>query len=211
MEIVNKNKMYFANEASRQRYILKHNLKGEQIPKQLETLQPNSSITFIDITTVDKPQKYLQEIKKLLDKNGVKWFVAFGTALGFYRDKDIIKGDSDFDIVVLADGRDLSFIDDFPYRVIRTVNSDKPYQKCFQSEDNVIIDICFFYREGDEYYTKTPQGQFRDKVSVIGDLQAIRTKYGTFPFPEKMPEYLTTRYGDWKTPKYGALSSSIKQ
>ena len=208
-------KIEFVDEASRQRYIAKHNLKEEDVmpaPKgeSISAIHPDGSITFIDITTLDKPQKYLQEIKKLLGANGMKWYVAFGTALGLYRDKSFIKGDSDFDIAVLADGRDLSFLDEFPYKVVRIVEDDKLYQKCFQTEDNLIIDICFFYRDGEEYYTKTPQGQFRDKVSIIGDIKPIRTKYGVFPFPEKMEDYLVARYGDWQTPKPGALSSSIK-
>jgi hypothetical protein len=30
------------------------------------------------------------------------------------------------------------------------------------------------------------------------------------PFPEYIEDYLVARYGDWKTPKYGATTSSIK-
>ena len=38
----------------------------------------------------------------------------------------------------------------------------------------------------------------------------LDTKYCKLPIPEKIEDYLVARYGDWKTPKYGASTSSIR-
>jgi hypothetical protein len=181
----------------------------------VQTYHTEGSINFTDVRKVEKPERYLLDAQEILDKYCLKWFLAFGTALGFYRDKDFIPGDSDIDIVILADGYNCDgFIKDLnaKYRIIRVVrNEERIHQVCFQGDDNFIIDVCFYYRDNEEYYTIAGDNkQFRDSVDVIGDITAIKTKYGSFPFPERMPDYLKARYGDWQTPKYGALTSSIK-
>jgi hypothetical protein len=36
------------------------------------------------------------------------------------------------------------------------------------------------------------------------------TKYCSVYIPERIEDYLKDRYGDWQTPKYGAITSSLK-
>lgn len=59
---------------------------------------------------VDNAMKALKDATDLLDEIGVRYFLAFGTALGLYRDKKLIKWDWDVDLICL--GEDISFIDD---------------------------------------------------------------------------------------------------
>jgi len=96
------------------------------------------------------------------------------------------------------------------YTLIRKVKDDKIHQLAFWGEDKFILDLCFFYKEGDEWFTKAGVGMFRDKIDIIGEPQDLDTKYGSFPIPEKIEDYLEVRYGDWKTPLLGAHGKSIK-
>jgi phosphorylcholine metabolism protein LicD len=169
-------------------------------------------------TTVEEainPEDDLRTAKTILEKLDVSWYLAFGTALGFYRDKDFIKGDTDIDIAILAD-KDTPFgeiMDKFQeeYQLIRSVTKDgKIYQMCFQGYDYFIIDICFFYRNDDVYESYCEGGKWEDKVDTVSLTKELQTKYGNYPIPFHIEEYLTARYGDWQTPKPGAITSSIK-
>ena len=169
-------------------------------------------IKFVDITKLKNNKDHLINIRKAL--KDYKWFLAFGTALGLYRDKDFIPEDTDIDVAIIASNKpnitklEKAFKD---YKVVRTVKDDeKIYQICFQSKDKMIIDICFFYEIDEFYYTRAGGGQFIDLQEVIGETKKKKTKYGIFPFPEKIEEYLEGRYTDWKTPKHGAVGSSKK-
>ena len=192
-----------------------NNIKDEYsklFKKKMQVLN-HGQINFVDITKLEKPEEHLKNVKRILDDSQAKWFLSFGTALGFYRDGDFIPGDSDIDVVVFADDFNYKeLVDKFlkEYKHLRTVkDGDRDYQHCFQAEDGLIIDICLYYKDGDEYYTKAEGGDFRDKAEYIKP-KMFETKYGSFPMPEKIEEYLTDRYDDWRTPKHGEIASSKK-
>ena len=44
--------------------------------------------------------KNLKLLKKVFDKFGVRFFLAYGTCLGAYRDNNFLPGDNDIDIMV---------------------------------------------------------------------------------------------------------------
>ena len=171
-----------------------------------------SEIKFTEVDKLESPERYLNMVAGLL--HGVKWCFAFGTALGLHREKGFIPCDTDIDVMILVD-------DVFPMdiaarfiglRMIRTVLCDRDYhQIAFQADDGMIIDLCFFYRDGDNYISYCEGGYWKDPVDVIGRFSLADSKYGAFPVPEKIEEYLTIRYGDdWKVPRYGDNACSIK-
>lgn len=170
---------------------------------------------FNTVDNIKEPERYLLKAQDILNRFGVKWYLGFGTALGLYRDKDFIKGDTDVDLVIIADENtptleiDEAFEKEFTF--IRSVsNYDKQMQSAFQGNDGFIVDVCYFYEDGDYLYSDAEGGTFKDLKSTIGTPKLLETKYGSFPIPENIEEYLIARYGDWKTPKYGAITSSIK-
>lgn len=172
------------------------------------------TIKFVDISVLDLTDIYKTIKEKLIDYT---WFVGFGTALGLYRDKQTIPKDTDIDICILEENQEKiekikSLFSSKHFEHIRTTLYDNKIQQfCFQRPDNLILDICFFYSNDDYFVNQSECGTFKDKKEVIGSLQFIKTKYGILPFPEQIENYLTDRYGDWKIPKYGLISSSLTQ
>jgi phosphorylcholine metabolism protein LicD len=154
--------------------------------------------------------------KDILNKFNVKWWLSFGTALGLHRDKDFIKGDTDIDISVWATENTPfdDIIDEFKkyFRPLRAVYNDgKLQQFAFVHENGLIYDICFHYEEGDTLVSHADVGKWVDNKKLFEDPQYVKTKYGKFPFPNTIEEYLLARYGDWGTPKYNCNGSSIKK
>lgn len=173
------------------------------------------SINFVTVEHIKEPERYLIDAKEVLESLNLRWSLAFGTALGFYRDKDFIPLDTDVDVVVLADDktpvRGIVEALEGRYKLIREVfDGDKCMQTAFQGEDGYILDIIYLYRDGDKLYSHAEGGTYVDKYENLAFLRYYDTKYGIFPLPGKIEEYLTDRYGDWKTPKHGAITSSNK-
>lgn len=126
-----------------------------------------------------------------------KWFISDGTLLGFHRNKDFIPQDTDIDVAVMVD--DVAPDIDLDMELIRTATwDDKIVQKAYRDLNECIFDIFFYYKEGDYYVTRGDYGFIKLPAYEIID---YKTKYGTFPAPKQTEEYLTLRYGDWKTPK----------
>jgi len=137
--------------------------------KKAELIIETKEIEFTDISKLNSNDEHLLNIRKALKK--YKWYLAFGTALGLYRDKDFIPGDTDIDVAVIDEKPDVEEIKKAfkKYEIVRTVKDDKKiYQICFQAKDKMVIDICFFYESEDTYYTRAGGGQFIDYKDVIG-------------------------------------------
>jgi len=177
-------------------------------------LRINNFVPEIILTTAQQatdPAAGLRTTARILDSLGAKWFLAFGSALGFYRDKDFIKGDTDIDIAVI--GEEPRVIDKLSarYDYIRELSyNGNLMQTAFQGKDRFIIDICYFYEDKENYYSFCEGGKWVDKKKNIGRPKLLKTEYGLFPFPEMIEDYLQDRYGNWKIPKHGAITSSIK-
>lgn len=183
----------------------------------METVVQNfGPIEFTTVDKVDRPEKYLLFVAEILNRHGVRWFLSFGTALGFYRENDFIQSDTDIDINVLDASQkkiaDIIWEIENKYDCVRSVTRDeKQMQVAFQDFlNNFVIDICFFYANDVGYYSYCEGGMWQDRKEIIGDLKLFKTKYGEFPMPSRIEDYLVDRYGDWKTPRYGEISSSIK-
>lgn len=55
---------------------------------------------------IDNAAKALREASDMLDKMGIRHFLAFGTCLGVVRDKELIKWDWDIDLIMLGEDLD---------------------------------------------------------------------------------------------------------
>ena len=135
--------------------------------------------------------------KFLSDK---RYFLEAGTALGFYRDGGIIEWDTDVDFGMLYEDWNDAYIDqlaDIGFALHKDYG-DKGRQLTFKYK-GVKVDIFLFFRHQDkrvctayepkEFFMPFPAEMIENTKIVKG-----------YPMPDPIEEYLTIRYGDWRTP-----------
>jgi hypothetical protein len=134
---------------------------------------------------------------------GIPYWLSAGTALGFYRDGNFIADDSDIDLGVKDDipiERIENAMLNAGFSANRFRNSKGiPRQRAF-IKDGIPIDISIYSLEGDFYTFQTPYGVIKKPKHLLEDLHTIEFHGRTYPIPNP-EEYLTWRYGDWRTPK----------
>jgi hypothetical protein len=159
-------------------------------------------VEFVRSDSVDVG-RVLKAGADILNRNGASWYLAFGSALGFYRDGDIIPQDTDIDVAVLVDDNTPEefferLLDDFKkeFRYLRSVKKDdKQHQSAFLHENGFIFDLCFYYPNNGARESFCEGGRWEDRVTGI---RMIDTRYGAYPIPENIEEYLSGKYGDWR-------------
>ena len=131
------------------------------------------------------------------------YWVSAGTALGLYRDKEFIDGDTDVDIAMIGfEGID-TFIRErlVGFDEIRNVyHEGKPQQLAFM-KNNTIFDIYLHWQENDTYVNYGEMGKQVMPVYMYSSLKKLDTKYGELNFPSDPEEYFKIRYGDWQIPQ----------
>jgi len=160
------------------------------------------------MTSSDK-FKFLLEVKDVLDKAGITFWIDFGTLLGFYRDGDFLRGDPDMDIGIKRENQEkvVEVIDELKKigKVITRVDkADKHYLAGYKIyRDDFWIDIAFFWDCNDKWILPISEWP---KVMVFKkeyytNLVDIEIKGVKFKMPEKIEEYLELHYGkDWRRP-----------
>ena len=143
----------------------------------------------------------MRDFKRIMDANGIKFFLIFGTLLGAVRDKDYIDWDTDVDTgCYYEDYEKIKALDDkfrdvgfkvLPKEII-------PPMDGYYIRDQEKIEIWFFKKDATHYAYDNKikyEHKFLDKLDTI-DL--CGTEFNTPSFRE---EFLEVTYGDWKTPK----------
>ncbi|MBC8175144.1 MAG: LicD family protein [Candidatus Marinimicrobia bacterium] len=166
-----------------------------------------------------KMKKLLSDTVSILEKNGIKYWLDFGTLLGVIRDKELIAWDHDVDICI--SGKDvekfLAIKKKFPIRYRISMRYDhtgrlpgtlrlikikywhRKYLMLFKFQE-IYLDIFIKYRVGDYYYwisTHTPK---RVKAEYHEDLDTIYWDNRNYAIPSNVDQYLTDTFGDWRTP-----------
>jgi GR25 family glycosyltransferase involved in LPS biosynthesis len=157
--------------------------------------------------------KTLIDMNDILQKNGQRFLLSFGTLLGVIREGKFIEHDNDIDIGV--------FIDDYNQEVEEEIlkkfklkhrlgSLETGYEVSFtHSETNVNIDIFVYYTEKDFIWSPSFFGlcdnaknkMCRWKFSPF-NLKKIEFLNRMFNIPDNPELYLTESYGkDWKIPK----------
>ena len=147
-------------------------------------------------------ENFGQILKEGTDSLKMPYWISAGTALGLYRDKDYIKGDTDIDVEVMGYvGIGLDIVTNMKgFELVRSVITDgRPMQLAFQ-KDRTIFDIYIYWDEGDDVVNRNDMCTLRLPKKFL-KTETIETKYGKYPFPSPIEEYLVYRYGDWLTPK----------
>ena len=130
-----------------------------------------------------------------------------GTALGLYRDKDFCKGDTDIDFIMFGynsmnKGYEQGMLGTlYDFKLVRSIyDEDLVQQLCWQ-KNGVLIDIYYFYDDGNRYTNHSEGGWSFMPKPIFDDRKELSTKYGTYYFPMPIETYLAITYGtDWSVP-----------
>lgn len=102
----------------------------------------------------------LQCFANALNSEGIKYWPAFGTLLGYYRNHDFIPFDIDIDMAAfLCDSERIrKALNKEGFSLIRyyRVNSDGGYEECYKHKDySTTIDVFYFQKNADCMYCYT--------------------------------------------------------
>ena len=169
------------------------------------------------MTIKEEAVKNLKTIKSILDELNVKFWIDGGTCLGAYRDKDFCEGDEDdidlcctYDnigqkenIVKLAKEKGFELWHNWQMEIALTKNGSK-------------VDIFFYKKQGEEYFSHLYSGNQIHSYCVVPahfyeNLEPIKFYDMDFQVPSPIEEYLTYKYGDWKTKIHRKDYSCVNQ
>jgi len=159
-------------------------------------------------------EKLLLEVKEVMDRLGVQFFLRQGTCLGAVRDNAFIPWDDDLDLGVilgvkgfteqkikplLAAFREIGFY-------VQSESSDSVIYATLLRDD-IRVDV-LFHRVIDEQIYHWPGIWF--PVTLFNQLKEINFIGETFLVPNPPEEYLRIKYGpDWQTPKRFSYAKDV--
>lgn len=152
--------------------------------------------------------KNLIEMKKILEKNNIKFLPAFGTLLGLFRDKDLISHDIDIDIII-----DFIFFEKFNSIFNQFINDGFSMVRSYHNgklltieKNNEHIDFYFFKKVmmGNKFMYTLSESNYKFNYSFFEDQIKIVVKDETFEIPMQTESILELLYGKkWKIPLKG--------
>jgi len=151
---------------------------------------------------VEVGTRNLVDINHAFARHGLKFWLAFGTALQVYRDGKIAEYDWDTDIAVFLKDCDKLFpvtdlLSKCDFQPVRCNNTCVSYAR-----GNEYTDVYYFEpdEKGDMYVCTGYQSERR----FFDNLKGIEFAGETFLIPENIEAYLRNLYGDdWRTPIWG--------
>jgi len=185
---------------------------------------------------VNNANTALLEASVLLTDIGVRHYLAFGTALGVYRDKMLIKWDWDVDLICL--GEDIDKIDNNVKKILDagfsdfkrkqdipkwkredgTISEEKYVRTYSFKKYGVRIDIDPAYISADGKSRLILKGRKRQifvaEVNIEWFDNPLKIRYNNYEYnlPNPPEDYLKSNYGNgWNKPTYGPMPWSKRQ
>ena len=163
----------------------------------------------------------LKDMKTILNKLNIPFFLTFGTSLGYHREKKILEHDYDIDIGIFYNDCKKNISDKILSSALfrkhgewGELDDGKEYS-FIHKKTNVRIDLYIFYEEDDYLWTATYAHPLCSKMKY----NKCRWKYSKFkPTEIKFLDdnyyivpikFLEEQYGDWKIPKKVGYSKSV--
>lgn len=177
---------------------------------RVRSYQPNVHGTVLRDLPVGVAERVLLEGISVVEQVGYKYWVSAGTALGLHRDKRLIGHDTDLDIEVYARWGVFTRVEevelqnrmaDAGFTLKRTQRYKTKLQQLAYVKEGVIFDIYFFYDgiDGLDFVNFCEHGVYRFRKKFYPP-RKTGTVLGDLMMPCFIDEYLSRRYGDWKTP-----------
>ncbi|XP_050695903.1 ribitol-5-phosphate transferase FKTN-like isoform X1 [Eriocheir sinensis] len=172
-----------------------------------------------------KAWKLLGKAKTLLDQLKIPFWLSSGTCLGFYRQCDIIAWSKDVDLGVFIEDFKPSLITEFEKRGLRLIAKFGKVSDSLElsfKEDEVKLDIFFFYTEGATMWNGGTQARTGKKYKYV--FPAFTLCWTEFlelkvRVPCQTEEYIRANYGpswftpvtawDWKTSPPNARENGV--
>lgn len=176
----------------------------------------------LDDKYLEKSLRLLERATTFLEKYNIPYWLEGGTLLGIIRENRLLPWDNDLDISIRSEDFDRlrRILPKFFYRgMIAKVREykidDPPFQKgevrlikvyatkylFFKSP--LVLDIFVKKKLDDQYYWVVGVKR-RAKKAVparfYDELTTVQFNHKTYSIPKLTDEYLTYRYGDWRTP-----------
>ena len=176
----------------------------------------------LDEKYLEKSLRLLERATTLLEKYNIPYWLEGGTLLGIIRENRLLPWDNDLDISIRSEDFDRlrRILPKFYYRgMIAKVREhkidDPPFQKgevrlikvyatkYLFFKTPLVLDIFVKKKLDDQYYWVVGVKR-RAKKAVparfYDELTTVQFNHKTYSIPKLTDEYLTYRYGDWRTP-----------
>jgi hypothetical protein len=168
----------------------------------------------------------LQDAKKLLDENNIKFHLHSGTALGAIRNKDFIKHDQDIDLAIFKNEYDDNIIEimkkKFYFKKQYGTIDNGLELKFLHKKHNIGLDIFILYKKDDRlfqsvYHCKSDRfekGTNSDDhcIMYMNDYTPIKIKFLGKKYECAPISFLKDRYGnDWNVPKVFTYSEGLNK
>lgn len=179
----------------------------------MQVIMKNEYIDYLcfpfDINT-PMPKSAVEVMKngcQILKNLNIEFCLADGTLLGIYRDGRLIPHDTDIDVTVLHPINTLDIERQFKkhgFKIGRKVTVlGEVQQLVFYSPDNVLFDIIFYSRIGDDVFAFCEKDfYFKHKANHYEKFESYSFSNYIFYIPQYTDVWLEHVYGmNWKTPR----------
>ena len=163
---------------------------------------------FIDARRQRLLRRCLLEICDVLNPHGVDYWCDYGTLLGYYRDRDVIRGDYDVDLCLFAEDRPtlIALAPAFKTRGYTLTDSNgttKLVIRIVHDRTGCYADLYVYRRDG-----PTARSTFRPvediPLELVSDRISVSFLGGTIRVPRNIEPVLQHRYGPgFRVPRRG--------
>lgn len=169
----------------------------------------------------EKGYEYLSKIDEILTRNGIKYFVTYGSLLGVIREGKFMDYDNDIDFGIIKtekfswENLEKSMQEIGMVKKHQFLLNDKITEQTYvatalsvdfflyEEENGKSISYIYYHKKDEEYQ----ENQFSvavNSTSLISDVKRIPFQTGTVAVPSNPELFLREIYGeDWRTPIIG--------
>ena len=148
--------------------------------------------------------EHAPKVLRLAHRLPMKYWLGGGTLLGLYRDKDFISYDTDIDVEVEGyRGIQDDILSAIDSPLIRSIFLGPKVMQMAFIENGVVFDIYILWPDKDKMVNYNEMGTMETPRHFYEKLSFLETKYGKYPIPNPVEDYLVVRYGqNWRVPSH---------